>query len=297
MDGKNDKEVDLAGLDLKPQDIDFDIENHWRDSSTDSSNYLSRIDGTDLWVAYRTWKTDPNQWCSALEGIGRLSIVGIDLDTDVITDMIREEVNRHLLALQEGHEAEAGLYRDVATNAEVFARRLADQWTKKVGPEVLRKATFGGSAGINERFVWTEFDDSFEKEVQEAWLDVGFSVGDESLEGQPKDNVNNALRMGLHDAVERQKTRWRNPHANYIGRVRFEAEAWEVRALELEQKSVFQNKPRLSQSMALREEGHRQSEAAKILGVSPPTISQHWSRQDDLLERAHWTLENVEVGK
>ena len=72
-------------------------------------------------------------------------------------------------------------------------------------------------------------------------------------------------------------------------------EPWHLRAIVLEENSVLANKTQLAKTAALLEAGHSQREIATKLGLAESTTSEHVSRLNDLLRKAQWTVEHVEL--
>lgn len=80
----------------------------------------------------------------------------------------------------------------------------------------------------------------------------------------------------------------------YVARLEFpEPEAWQLRALELSQYSVFGGAPELCKAQALREDGFGNIEIAEKLGKHRSTISRQLTQIDEKISKVQWTAENV----
>jgi hypothetical protein len=272
--------VTYDDYEIDPTELDYDTENRWHDSTNNISNALCRIKDTDVWVCYRTWQTGPNESDSAIKGMGKFDVEAVKLDTDAMVEYIRDEA-------AEMRESEyAALADTLASNAETLAEKLETEWAAGV-EHLVGDAAYDGFLNNDSTLAWvSHVDEAFSHEADAALGEVGV----EDSHGFAHDIV----RMALYEAVQEHCDSWRNPHAEYVGRLTFEAEPWKLRALELEQNSVLKNKPELAKTKALLEEGHDYREIADRLGKSNSTVSRQKSQLQEWEERAAWTVTELD---
>ena len=271
--------VEYDEYDIDPSELEFDIENGWRDSTNSVSNTMSRIKGSDLWVCYRSWQTGPSEFDYAIKGVGEFTVEAVELDDESIVEQIRTEAEE---------VADIEDYRDFADELKAHAPELAEavvgEWAFGVG-EIVGDAAYEGYLNLDGTLAWvSHVEEAYHYEVEVALTDVGIDDKD----GIAYDIVYQALA----DAVSQHRDSWRNPHAEYIGRLKFEVEPWELRALELYQNGVFRGMMETARVQALRETGMRPSDIASVLDVNPSTVTRHKNRADEWLNRAEWTAEN-----
>lgn len=280
--------VDVDDYAIDPTEIEYDVENQTRDTTNNRTNHVSRIKGTDIWVAYRTWHSGPSEMSHSVKGIGRISFEAVDLDTDDMAAKIREEAASLRVADSDDDDA-LSLADELVEKADGLAKALETGWqvtSTEYGP---RDALYDGWAGVDATTVWvSHVEEAIGHEAEDALHEVGIE----------KDEYGSAMdiaRQTLYDGVSQRRDRWLRPHLDYEARLSFDAEPWELRAIEFEQKSVLQNKMQLAKTAALLREGRPQREIAETLGLAASTTSEHVSRLEDLLDRAVWTTKNIKL--
>jgi len=267
--------------DIDPTELEYDTENGWRDSTNNVSNTMSRIEGSDLWVCYRSWQTGPSESEHSIKGLGEFTVEAVELDHGFILEEIREEAEE--LADIEDYSDFA---EKLMAQAPELAEKVADEWASGV-EEIVGDAAYEGYLHHDGTFAWvSHVEEAYYPETEYAIKDVGI---EDTSDGIAYDIVRGALSA----AVDKHCDSWRNPHAEYIGRLEFEVELWELRALELHQNGVFRGMMETARVEALRETGKRPSKIADILDVNPSTVTRHKTRADEWLDRADWTVKNV----
>jgi hypothetical protein len=273
--------VEYDDYEIDPTELEYDTENGWRDSTNSVSNTMSRIKGSDLWVCYRSWQTGPSEFDHSIKGLGDFTVEAVELDHEFIVEQIREEADE-VADIEDLSDFAA----ELKTHAPELAEKVAEEWAFGV-EELVGDAAYDGYLNHDGTFAWvSHVEEAYYHETKHAIKDVG-------IEDTPDGIAQDAVRAALSAAVNKHCDRWRNPHAEYIGRLKFEVEAWELRALELNQNGVFGGMMETARVQALRETGKRPSEIADILDVNPSTVTRHKTRADEWLDRAHWTVENV----
>lgn len=279
--------ADLDEFEIDPLALEFDIENRWRDSTNSITRHLDRIDGTDIWVSWSSWKTGDGP-ATAIDGIGRWSIEAADLETKTMTASIIDEADRLEAADVDGGAQLAEALRE---HAEEFADELETNWAHGVG-EVVGDAIHEGYAAVEKRVVWTSHvEEALYFEAEMAWKDLSKKHDIEDIDADH--GGQSILQQALYDAVSQLRRRFKMQHAEYVGRLDFEVEPWELRALELRQHSSLGGWEQC-RLQALRErKTMTQTQMAEALGINQSTVSRQLAAVDDRLEKARWTVKNV----
>ncbi|MFC6723407.1 hypothetical protein ACFQE1_03155 [Halobium palmae] len=273
--------IEYNDYDIDPTELEFDIENGWRDSTNGVSNTLSRIKGSDLWICYRSWQTGPNEFDHSIKGLGEFSVEALELDQEFLVEQIQVGAEGITDA-----EADSDVAEELKTYAPELAQKVAAEWALGV-KEIIGDAAYDGRLGHDGTVAWlSNVEVAHFYETKNAIKDIG-------IEDTPNGIVHSIVRGALSAAVNKHCDEWRNPLADYLGRLEFEVDPWELRALELYQNGVFRGMIETARVQALRETGKRPSEIADILDVNPSTITRHKNRADEWLDRAKWTVENV----
>ncbi|ELZ88843.1 hypothetical protein C453_01240 [Haloferax elongans ATCC BAA-1513] len=280
--------ADVEDYDIDPTKLDYDVENRTKDSQNNRTNYVSRIRGTDLWVAYRTWQMGSSEYDYAIKGIGRVSFESVDLDTDHIAETICDEAERMLSSAPDDDEEAAALADELTMRADELAEALERGWQYTSTEYTPRDHLYEGMAQVDETTVWvSHVEEAISHEAVDALEEVGIEQDDHG-------SVIDVVRQALYEGVQQRRDHWIRPHLDYEACLTFDAEPWELRALELHQNGVFRGMMETARVQALRETGKRPSEIADTLDVNPSTITRHKNRADEWLGRAEWTAENVE---
>lgn len=284
MQIKADGGIDYNEYDIDPAELEFgpqDKRNSWKDSTNNRRNHLKQLNDSDLWVCYRTWQTGPNEYSSAIKGIGKFSVEAVDLDTEFMADYIRNEAE----AIAEYPEDEE-LGKELIENAEELATEVEEQWAAGVG-EIVSDSAYEGYLNIDGTYAWVGH-------VEEAYShEVKWALSDCDIEDNDAGRGSEIVREALSDAVRKHRDRYRNPHAEYIGRLSFEIEPWQLRAIELQQNGGFPYKT--SRVVALNEVESYKQDVAERLEVNPSTVTRHLDRANRIMEESRWNVRNVEL--
>lgn len=280
--------VGVDDYDIDPTELDYDAENRTKDSQNNRTNCVSRIKGTDLWVAYRTWQTGPSEYDSAIKGIGRVSFKSVDLDTDHIAEAIRGEAERMFDGAPDDDEEAAALADELTMKADELAEALEKGWQYTSTEYTPRDDLHEGMAAVDGTTAWvSHVEEAIGHEAADALEEVGIGQDDHG-------SAMDIAKQALYEGVQQRRDRWRRPHLDYEARLTFDVEPWELRALELQQQGVFSSMPETARVYALLETGMRKSDIADKLDVNPSTVTRHSNRAEEWIGRAEWTAENVE---
>lgn len=279
--------VDHSDYDVDPTEFDYGIKCRTHDSTNSRTNYLGRIEDTDIWVAYRTWQTGPNDYGHAIKGIGRFTLSGTELDTDIIAETIREESPTDIRDDQSEWTETDEKLTELVEMADEVADAIRDEW--QIGSEeVVGKSVYDGVAGVSGTLAWvSHVEEAYHYEVEEALREVG-------LEDDEHGRVYEYARRGLSNAVREHRNSWLCPHLEYQTRLEFQIEAWRLRAFEHEQQGVLKNKRELAKTKALLEEGHDYREIADKLDKHRSTISRQKGQIEDWEGRSEWTVDELQ---
>lgn len=279
--------VDVSDYDIDPTELDYDesTRSSTKDSTNNRTNVLGRLADSDIWVAYRSWQTGPNEYDYAIKGIGRLSVRGVDLDTEAVAETIRDETSEYIRDGPDEWDETTELLSELAERADEVAAELDEAW-QYASEEVVGDAIYEGLANVDGTTAWSSHvEEAFGYEVRDALEAAGIEQDEHGC-------VVDFTRQGLAAGVRKRRDHYLRPHLEYEVKMEFEIEPWELRALELQQQSVLANKPELAKVKALREEGHRQAEIAEMLEKSPSTVSRQVSQLEEWEARAEWTVRN-----
>jgi len=271
--------------DVDPTKVEADIVNKWRDTNNGNVlTVLKRVEHPDCWLLYQEFQTAPYEFETEIKGFGSFRIEAVDLDTDTIADYIREEAKQ--LGEAESTDAEITALVDTLTKeADAMAEEAAEQWSRGV-QEVLDDSAYNGVLGIDGTFVWVgHVEEAMHYEAKSTLPTLGI----EDVSGL----ACGILKEALYEAVDKHRSRWKNPYAEYIGRLVFEPIPWRLRAIELQQQGGFPEKT--AQVLALKEQGEKNSDIATRLDVSDSNVTQHLSRANRIVSEANWTVDNVDV--
>lgn len=271
----------MIGHNINPTELDYDIENRWYDSSNNVSTHVSRVKDSDTWVCYRSWRSGSNETEFVIKDIGWFDVEAVELDVEMIAEELRSESG-------ELAEHYPDLADDLRASADDLAEGLVDNWSRGA-EELVGDAAYDGTLSMDGTFAWvSHVEEGISIDVEYALSDVGI----DDREGIAQDIAHDAL----FTAVKEHRDSWRNPHAEYMGRLVFDdCPEWHLRALELEQNSVLQKKWALAQVAALLEAGKSQRAIADELGIAESTTSEHVARLRDLRAKAQWTIEHTEA--
>ncbi|WP_256394125.1 helix-turn-helix domain-containing protein [Natronoarchaeum rubrum] len=271
--------------DIDPNEIDYQIKCRWKDSTNNRSNYLAQIEGSDIWVAWRSWQTGPNESAHSIKGIGRLSLTGIDLDASSIAESIREGAERDQRDDRDEWGKTDRRLEDLRDAADAVAANLVEEWRRGC-EEVVGDNVYEGVAAVDGTTAWASH-------VEEAhYHETKYALADANVDEDEHGRVRDVARSALSDVVRERRDQHRRPHLEYEARLEFDAEAWELRAIELEQQGVLKNKPELAKTKALLEAGHDYREIADRLDKSPSTVSRQVGQIEEWESRSEWTVEN-----
>lgn len=275
--------VDESEYEIDLAELEFDVENRTRDSTNNVTYKLARIEDTDLWVSYSSSQTGPSEVATSIKGIGRLSTSGVELDTDVIADALREKAEDRQETGDDRTETDDKI-QAVADHADELAEVLADEWAH--GAEiVVDEAIYDGMAAVSGRKAWSgHVEEALYYEVEDGLRTVGLEEDDHGI-------VADVAKQSLYAGVQELRDRWLKPHLEYEVELEFEIEPWELRAIELQQNSVLPEKT--ARVWALKESGKRNAEVADELGIDASTVTRQVSRAERMIEESEWTVENA----
>lgn len=269
----------MANFDIDPTDIEFDIENSQHNNTRGATYHLSRIQDTRIWVHYTTYKT-PDGLGYNIRDMGYLSYDVPDLSTDRMADQIQSELD----------DAPA-LDKDVATalrdRADEIADDLNDEWHDAV-EEVMSDVSHEGVLHVDSGVISASDIEPYAYELQ-------WAIPDDIRDADDTGVAYGIVREAYQDAAKSAKPNNAGAHDEYGAYIDLDDvdddNAWQLRAVELEQHSVLPRQT--ARVQALREQGMQQREIADMLGIDKSTVSRHVSRADDHIKRAEWTVENV----
>lgn len=264
--------VEIDDYDLTPEDFEAQISNKWRDTVNAVSTHLVQVADSDVWICYRRWQEGPNQYGTAIKGIGNITVDALSLDRDKIAEHIRSEVEVISSRGDLDDYAES-----LSNNADALAEAVASVW-ESAAENIIHDGIYEGDAHVDRKTAWaSHVEEAMYYEADRAVTDVGV----DDVQGIATDIV----RKALYEIVKGIGNS-RQENVDYIATLEFEASPWKIRALELRQNGVFSAMPRTAEVQALRESDRSQSEIADLLGMDPSTVSQHSTRADDVLGRA-----------
>lgn len=268
--------VAITMPDIDPTDIEYDTE--YSTPAGDKTYHLAQIAGTRIWVHYTTFRTSDGTGYD-IRGVGRLTYTAPDLPVDDLAAGIRDRADQ----LAEEHEESADLAADLRDRAESIADALAGKWEWSVSEEVGHADTMHLAAGV----VSVRAVEPYHIEVREVMPD---DIDDEH--GDAYD----IIMESYIDAVNRALPSTAGTNDEYAALINLsmdDDDAWRLRAVELEQRSVLSGSMQTARVYALREEGYRQADIAEELGIHRSTVSRHVSRAKTAIERAEWTVDHL----
>lgn len=279
-------ETDPNNYDIDPSAFEFEHEPcSTRDNTNNYSTTVGKIKGTDLWVSIFSSQTGPSEVSRHINGLGRLSTDGVDLDPQTIINAIEDEADR--LHVDDDDEETEEALNWLCENAAALANELIEEW-QFGAEEVVGDSLYEGHAGVDGTRAWAaHVDEAITFEAGEALNSISRQTGHEEAESRVEHEI---LVTALYAGVEELRNRWLKPHLEYEVDLKFEAEPWEFRAIELEQNSPLPRET--ARVAALKEEGFRNSVVAKVLDIHDSTVSRQLDRAKRMIDESEWLVEN-----
>lgn len=265
----DDYELDFDATDIGARD---------RDSTNNVIHHVTRFADSDIWVAYSTSQTDPSESSWNVKGIGHFSIEACELDRKTMIETYRDGLADVVEAL-DFHNINKPEHVDTVVDA------LIEEWQSGV-EDFLDTLLLNGNVVVLDKVIMAE------DHVEGVYAVVNHALDEVFLRNEPSEEEQQVAFDALSAAIDKHRTQWNHPHAEFFAHVRFECEPWELRALELRHNGVFANKPELAKVAALTEKGCRQNEIMEILEKSQPTVSRQVSQVEGWTDRAEWTVSN-----